>query len=138
MSKPENSFIDSVHRHLPPDVYHEKMANPYRGGTADVWYDGPRDLWVEYKFLVLPKRDTTIISLVAGKDPMLSVLQQQWLKARSENGRAVWVIVGCSQGGVVMIRPGEWMSNWRTDSFRANLMPRKEVAAAIADFVRMR
>jgi hypothetical protein len=51
-SKPETTFIQSIHRHLPKEVYREKMANPYRGGTPDVWYSGYKsDLWVEYKFI---------------------------------------------------------------------------------------
>lgn len=139
MSKPENTFIAAVHRHLPVSVYHEKMANPYRGGTADVWYDGRfRDLWVEYKFLVLPKRAGTTISLVAGKDPMLSVLQQKWLGDRAKNGRDVWVIVGCAAGGVIMRQPSEWLGDWRTDCFTANLLDRKGLARAIQEHVETR
>ncbi len=60
-----------------------KNNNPYLSGVADVWYSGSAgDLWVEYKFLVIPKRDTTVVNLVQGKDPMISRLQQQWLEAR--------------------------------------------------------
>ena len=53
---PETRFIASVHRHLPVDLHHEKMHNAYRGGTADCWYSGQKDdLWVEYKFITVPK-----------------------------------------------------------------------------------
>ena len=88
-AKPETTFYTSVHRHLPPldKLHREKMANPYRGGTADHWYDGPdADLWIEWKFIVLPKRGNTTIDLVTprGKklESPLSALQQDWLAGR--------------------------------------------------------
>ena len=65
-AKPETTFYTSVHRHLPStDLLHrEKMSNPYRGGTFDHWYSGKKaDLWIEWKFVVLPKRDDTMIDI---------------------------------------------------------------------------
>ena len=57
---PENNFISSVHKHLPMKLYRMKNNNPYNGGIADVWYSGSKaDLWIEYKFVKLPARDTT-------------------------------------------------------------------------------
>jgi hypothetical protein len=139
-AKPETTFYTSVHKHLPsPDKLHrEKMANPYRGGTADHWYDGQKaDLWVEWKFIVLPKRDDTIIDLVTprgkkGESP-LSALQQDWLGGRYINGRSVWVIVGCKEGGVIMRAPDEWNAPWKAGVFRANLQSRPSIAAAILE-----
>lgn len=90
--QPEGTFIASVHKHLPEGLYRQKNHNPYNGGIADVWYSGERDLWVEYKFLVLPKRDTTVIDLVGGKEPSISRLQQEWLHSRHCEGRNVGVI----------------------------------------------
>ena len=140
--KPETTLYTSVHRHLPSiDVLHrEKMNNPYRGGTADHWYDGPAaDLWVEWKFILLPKRDDTIIDLVTprGKkmESPLSALQQDWLAGRHRNGRSVWVIVGCKEGGVIMKSPNVWCQKWRTDSFRLLMQDRKSIAAAIQHHV---
>jgi hypothetical protein len=93
-AKPENTFISSVHKHLPVELYHMKNNNPYNSGIADVWYSGvEQDLWVEYKFLVIPKRGDTVIDLVGGKNPSISALQQTWLKDRDVEGRNVGVIV---------------------------------------------
>lgn len=139
-AKPETTFYTSVHKHLPPlsQLHREKMANPYRGGTFDHWYDGTRDLWVEWKFIELPKRPGTVIDLVTprGKkmESPLSALQQQWGRDRWNNGRDVWVIVGCALGGVVYDR-GDWHLPLTTSQFTARLLSRKEIAAKIAQHV---
>lgn len=92
--KPENTFIASVHKYL-TQTYHEKMFNPYRSGTPDVWYSGTKtDLWIEYKFIAKMPVKTDI-------ELKLTELQKQWLKARYLEGRNVAVICGCKQGGVV-------------------------------------
>lgn len=84
MSKPENQAIAGVHKYLPHFVEHEKMANPWNSGTADVWYSAwPHDLWVEYKFLDKPpSRGFTLA---------LTDLQRLWLARRYRQGRAVAV-----------------------------------------------
>lgn len=136
MSTPENTFIASLHRRLPAlgELYREKMANPYRGGTADVWYSAKRDLWVEYKFIVVPKRPDTIIDLIGGKKPMLSALQQEWLNSRFDEGRNVWVIVGCKEGGVVFCGKS-WMKPITTREFRDELRTRDEIAKELVAFL---
>ena len=131
-SKPETTFIASVHKHLPKDLYSMKNHNPYNGGIADVWYSGERDLWVEYKFLVLPKRSTTMINLVSGDNPAISHLQQEWLHSRHCEGRNVGVIVGCKEGGVWF--PGvSWDITYTTEWFRERILPRKALADLISE-----
>ena len=133
---PENTFIDSVHRYLPKSVYHMKNHNEYVGGVADVWYDGLReDFWVEYKFVVVPKRDATYIDLTSGKEPMLSKLQQQWLRDRHNNGRNVAVIVGCSDGGV-WLEDRDWEDPISAAEFRRNIRTRAALAKLISGFCR--
>lgn len=129
MATPENTFIASVHRHLPTGLYHMKNHNQYNGGIPDVWYSGPAgDLWIEYKFVALPKRDNTIISIE------LSELQKNWLRARHTEGRTVGVIVGCKEGGV-------WFPSlsWETEStsaqFRASVESRQRLSATIIRIV---
>lgn len=134
MRKPETTFIQSIHRHLPVDLYRVKMNNPYNAGIADVWYSAARDLWVEYKFLTLPKRDNTLIDLTAGKDPMLSALQQDWLNGRYAEGRNVWVIVGCKEGGVIHTNRA-WEQPHSTAQYRGSLLSRVELAAALQRFL---
>ena len=129
---PENTFIAAVHRHLPESVYRMKNHNEFNGGIADVWYDGPHsDLWVEYKFIVLPKKATTTIDLCAGKNPMLSPLQQKWLAERYKNGRNVWVVVGCKEGGVIFDDPLWWSSPITMLNFSDLIKDRKTIAKQI-------
>ena len=130
-TKPETTFYTSVHKHLPPpsELYREKMSNPYRAGGADFWYSGnKRDLWVEWKFVVLPKRDDTPIRID------LSPLQREWLRRRHEEGRNVAVIVGCKEGGVAF-RECNWEGTPLTcAAFKLFLQPRAELANWIRDF----
>lgn len=132
---PETTFINSVHRYLPADFYRMKNHNQYNGGIADCWYSGVSgDLWAEYKFLSLPKRQNTLISLVDGKNPPLSRLQQQWLCDRKKEGRNVFVIVGTKNGGVIFTSPEEWAAFFTAQQFTALLMDRKAIAGRIFKF----
>jgi len=135
MATPENIFIGSVHRHLPAQLYHMKNHNQYNGGIADVWYSGTRaDLWVEYKFIVLPKRDETVIDITAGKTPMLSSLQQDWIQGRVSEGRNVGVIIGCKEGGV-WLPSLAWDNPLKTAEFKNRLQSRSELAAVILGLI---
>jgi hypothetical protein len=131
-TKPENTFIASVHRHLPPadKFYRMKNNNEYTSGVADVWYSGALDLWVEYKFLVLPKRDSTVIDLAGGRDPAVTDLQQAWLRGRHNEGRRVGVIVGCPTGGVWF--PGlTYVTAHTVKDFKARMQSRMHLAESI-------
>ena len=127
--KPENNFIRSVHNKFRKSVYHEKMANPYRGGTADVWYSGQAtDLWAEYKFLpTIPTRTKEI-------RPDCSQLQLHWLRNRYLEGRNVAVIVGTPEGGVIFT-DREWEQGISPAEFRSRLKTKAEIAEWIASKV---
>ena len=131
MSKPESTFISSIHRRLPTDLYRIKNNNTYNAGQADVWYSGPGgDPWVEYKFIVLPARASTVIDLVNGSQPDLSHLQQDWLRSRHAEGREVGVIVGSKNGGVWF--PGvSWDKTYTTAEFEEWLVSRDQLAEII-------
>lgn len=106
-----------------------KNHNQYNGGIPDVWYSGPAaDLWIEYKFVALPKRENTLITIE------LSELQKNWITSRDAEGRSVGVIVGSKDGGVWF--PG---TTWNTEvtmlQFRASIESRKTLADRIARFV---
>lgn len=135
MSGPENTFRASVHKHLPVDLYRMKNHNQFNGGIADDWYSGMRaDLWVEYKFIVVPKLDATEINICGGKKPDLSHLQQEWLRGRHSEGRQVGVIIGCKEGGVWL--PGvRWESSINTHYFRHKLLTRVQLAEQIVRLV---
>ena len=113
-SKPESRFIARINAQLPLkkvsasakarkkygiELHYEKMCNPFRGGTADSWYSGNfGDLWVEYKYLErLPLRARV------APQKLLSPLQLDWLGGRYDEGRNVAVVIGCPEGGVVLL-----------------------------------
>lgn len=133
MSGPENNFIAAVHRKLVPidQFYRMKNHNAYNGGIADCWYSGRRDLWIEYKWVDLPKTPTTVIDITAGKKPSLSVLQQEWLRDRVAEGRSCWVIVGHAKGGAVFKFEREWMKAWTQAEYLAGAHSRDEIAVQI-------
>lgn len=128
-SKPETRFYTAVHKLLPKELHKEKMANPYRGGTADVWYSGTADdLWVEYKWLTkVPARaDIRVYEL-------LSHLQLQWLRERRKEGRNVVVILG-SPDGAWIYEHGMWEASLPLDVFVAGRKTKQQVA----DYIRSR
>lgn len=137
MATPENTFIASVHRHLPAELYRMKNHNQFNGGIADVWYSGSKaDLWVEYKFVSTPKRAETVIDIAGGKDPALSHLQQHWLTARHEEGRNVGVLIGSKTGGVWF--PGvTWGKPLSAGQFIERLQTRVELASLIRGLTSM-
>lgn len=125
MATPENTFIAAVHRHLPKDLYRMKNHNQYNAGIPDVWYSGKvRDLWIEYKFITMPKNDTTKIPV------NLSALQLNWLNSRFGEGRQVAVIIGCKEGGV-LLNHSEWNMDISTRWFKNNLRDRQTLASVI-------
>lgn len=122
-SGPENRYLASINRLLPETIHREKMHNPYRGGTFDMWYSGKMaDIWVEYKWVPkIPKKGLT---------PDLSELQKKWGRGRTEEGRRVYVIVGTPEGGVVFNAPNEWEAGFADVSNQ--LRTKNEVANTIA------
>lgn len=99
--QPESSFIQRINKNVSPEVYREKMHNPYRGGTPDVWYSGTKsDLWVEYKFINKEIKHSFTADL--------SALQTRWLRKRFDEGRTVAVIVGYKGGGFIFNMPDDW------------------------------
>lgn len=124
-TKPENQFISGIHAHL-KDVYHEKMNNPFRSGTADVWYSGLNgDVWIEYKYIPLIPKSAHI-------RPAISERQRAWLLDRFTEGRTVYVVVGCPEGGVV-IAPQHFGSAYGPEEFRQRLLSRKQLAEWIRE-----
>ena len=119
-----------MHRHLDAGVYHMKNNNQFIAGIPDVWYSGKaRDIWIEYKFIVVPKRSSTIIV------PALSSLQMDWLRNRRSEGRFVAVAVGCKEGAVFLDEPALWEGGLTTEAFRASMISRRGLAELIGEFV---
>lgn len=126
-TKPETTFYRSILKHLPSRLYRLKMYNPFVAGPADHWFSGTTaDLWVEWKWLVLPKRSTTRIGLD------LSPNQSRWLRERAEEGRNVVVIAGCKAGGVIFTERS-WEVPITQKEFVKRLVDRKSIAAWIEE-----
>jgi hypothetical protein len=123
-TKPETTFHNAVHRHLPRNLHIEKMHNPYRGGTWDHWISGrARDMWIEYKWIGHVPRSAGIL-------PALSPKQRQWGGKRHEEGRTLAVVLGTPDGGVIYTNL-DWLVPLDTAAFVERLLPRKTIAAWI-------
>lgn len=119
-SKPETAYIQSIHR-LIPTVYAEKMNNPFRSGTADVWYSGEvGDLWVEYKFIERIPRSEEIL-------PDVTPRQEEWLNNRCDEGRNVAVVLGVPKGGVIY-RDREWNVPMTQQELLARVVSKQDIA----------
>lgn len=123
----EHSFIRSIHRKLPDDVYAWKINDNFQGGVADAYYSqaGGNDMWIEYKFIPkLPKRDATPVQFG------LSELQKDWLRARLLDGRTVSVIVGSHEGSLILTN-GAWEAPITKETFTRNAVETSAVVAYI-------
>lgn len=119
-AKPESTFIKSIHR-LIPSVYAEKMNNPYRSGTADVWYSGELgDLWIEYKFIPRIPRSLEIL-------PDLTPRQLRWLGNRFDEGRNIAVVLGTPLGGVIY-RDKSWCRPLTSEEIEPLLSSKADIA----------
>jgi hypothetical protein len=130
MSKgPENTFIAGLRKYIPPNIYVMKNNNLYNSGIPDLWLSGPKgDLWLEVKFIVLPKRGETTITID------LSELQKTWIRSRSAEGRTLGVVVGSKEGGV-WFPDLAWESPLKAAEYSSRLQTRAELAATIVGLV---
>lgn len=121
-AKPETSFILSVHRQFKGGKpYFEKMCNPMRAGTPDVYYSGDAgDLWIEYKYIPRIPRSKNIL-------PEITPRQQRWLNDRHDEGRNVAVVLGTPTGAVIYRNKG-WDIPLSSTELVARLVSREEVA----------
>lgn len=119
-SGPETRFIKSIHRLL-SSTYFEKMNNPFRSGTPDVWYSGKKgDLWVEYKFTENLPRSNAIM-------PDVSARQDRWLTHRLNEGRNVAVVLG-TKDGAILYRDREWAVPLDEKTLTMRLLSKQELA----------
>ncbi len=124
----ESSYIRAVNKFLPLAVHSEGMANPYRGGTPDRYYEGPDGhIWIEYKFFEKLPPTIDLLRSTAKTKPMLSKLQQEWLERAHKNKQPNAVIVGSSEGGLIL--PGlSWQKSISRESFRDLMRNKKDIA----------
>ena len=96
----EHSFVKSVHRKLPVDLYKWKIHDSYTNGVPDAMYAGNKAiLFIEYKYVpALPKIKTTPIKI------NLSKLQLQWLNNFVDMGHNAVVVVGTEDKNVLILQ----------------------------------
>lgn len=113
-------------------LYHMKNHNSYLSGPADVWYSGKKaDIWVEYKYVA--KLPRTISLTDTKKKYALSALQQEWLRARHQEGRAVYVILGMEDGGI-LFKDLEWETEyWEREELLPYIQSRVDLAMWISN-----
>ncbi|MAD26320.1 MAG: hypothetical protein CMO44_19345 [Verrucomicrobiales bacterium] len=116
----EHSFVKSVHRVLPSSVYRWKIHDTYTGGVPDALYCGPKGLlFVEYKWVTLPKRSTTLVKFGISK------LQLEWLDRFEMYGQHVMVAIGHSLGVLILVK-GQWHSSFSSAKVIELSVSRKE------------
>jgi hypothetical protein len=119
----ESTYLRSVNKKLPKTVYVWKIADQFTSGVPDCWYSSPDgDLFVEWKYTKSLKRSHT---------PQLSELQKLWLNERHAEGRNVAVIVG-STDGCLILTDGKWNAPQTINQ----LLSKEETAAWIAARIR--
>lgn len=129
----ERSFIDAVHKQLPPDVFRQGMtlASMTTGGTPDYYYDYAQDLWVEYKAL---SSSDTLPALIPEK-ALPTPLQRQWLDRRFANGGNTVVAVGLKVKGRVhgflLETPEEWSTRWPKEWYSPRIVPASTLATKL-------
>ena len=125
-TKPETTFLNSIRKKLPHQLYVMKNNNPFAAGIPDLWVSGHKDdLWLEGKWF--SKKPKTTYNLTANKKPILSVIQQDWLRKRFEEGRNVCVLIGCPDGCVILTH-----LDWTRPQTFEPVLTRQEVADWIA------
>jgi len=121
----EHGFVRSVHRQLSPDIFVWKINDTYAGGVPDAFYAGPaRCLFVEYKYIKLPKRPTTLIRTG------LSEQQKLWLNRMFNLGKPVAVVLGSDQGNIILTN-SQWSNSLTADCFKQQAISTKAVASWI-------
>lgn len=123
----EHGFVRSVHRQLSPDIFVWKINDKYAGGVPDAFYAGPaRCLFIEYKYVKLPKRDTTLVKT------SLSEQQKLWLDRMSGMDKHVALVIGSILGTIIIDK--DWDYPIPTELFRQRAMSTKAVAQWISAF----
>lgn len=123
----EHSFIKSVHRYLPPDLFKWKIHDTYTGGVPDSFYAGPAGiLFVEYKYVKkLPVKNTTTLKTT------LSPQQVQWLNRMHDFGQKAAVVIGCEDSAIVLTDK-KWELPLTKETYVKQAIPRKEIAIWIS------
>ncbi len=115
----EHSFVKSIHRKLPSNLYRWKICDAFAGGVPDAMYAGPAGiLFVEYKYLkTLPKKSKTAVKID------LSKLQLAWLVQMMNFGHSCNVVVGHEGRALILSEPAQLTSPVNSAYYQKNSIP---------------
>ena len=121
----EHSFIRAVHRRLPADILRWKINDSYAGGVPDAFYAGAaRCLFVEYKFVKIPVRNSTNLRIG------LSEQQKLWLNKMHDLDQFVGVVVGSQENAIILLNGA-----WNQSITKATFMQHSSTVANVADWI---
>lgn len=121
----EHSFIRAVHRRLPADILRWKINDSYAGGVPDAFYAGAaRCLFVEYKFVKIPIRNSTNLKI------NLSEQQKLWLDKMQNIDQSVAVVIGSEAGALILIN-----SAWNKSINKATYLELSSDTANVAAWI---
>lgn len=129
----ESAFRNAVLSKLPKSLHRQPMVASGFGtaGTPDTYFDGARDLWVEWK--AVPGDDYYPRELKG--DYLPTPLQRLWLDRRYANGGNALCIVGFKlrgrAHGVVLDTPPMWAGPVPRETYEPLLLAASELAAYI-------
>ncbi len=125
IATPEARFIRSINKLLPSDIYTEGMANPYRGGTPDRYYEGSRGfLWVEYKYT----KDVPASWRISDH---ITSLQKRWIRRAQKNNIPIAVIAGFNKKGLILVKDMYWDTVMHRDQIKKYSLDKQSIAAFI-------
>lgn len=112
-----------------------KHSNTYASlsgnGIPDHYFDGSRDLWVEFKYVAAIPRNGLVGGVDDKKRGCYSTRQYRWMLRRHGNGRNAWGVVALpNRTAVIQTEPEEWLNK---SSIRG-AVPWAEVAARISHY----
>jgi len=118
----EHGYIKAVHRQISNSVFRWKINDTYAGGVPDAFYAGPACcLFVEYKYVTLPKKETSLVRT------SLSEQQKLWLNRMLAIDKHVAVVIGSPIGGLILLN-GLWNSPLTKTQFTKYALTKKEIA----------
>lgn len=122
---PESRFVRRVNKLLPSEVYSEGMANPYRGGTPDRYYEGPANcLWVEYKYM-------KAVPATYKVEDHVTPLQIKWIRRAQSNKVPVVIVCGFGKHGLVLTQDMFWEITLHREDIKKHMLPIQDIAAFI-------
>jgi hypothetical protein len=130
----ESDYWQKFRKHLVPRVYAWKIQASYIGGIPDWWGSGShQDLWVENKRIARDVDPPAILDLTDHKN-YLSVLQQQWLEHRHNEGRNTGVVV-FSRAGHIFLAGLDWKKPISKLDFYERAMPYSDLATKLINIL---